>query len=153
MYELATFVRTAEESKALNQRQGPMIIISASGMLTGGRVLHHVVAFGPDARNAILLPGFQAVGTRGATLAAGGRRLRVFGQEVPIEAEVIRLEGMSGHADATEILAWARSGVAPRMTFITHGEPAASEALKLRFERELGWAVSVPAHLQEVVVS
>lgn len=153
MFELATFVHTPEESKTLNQRQGPMIIISASGMLTGGRVLHHVAAFGPDARNAILLPGYQAAGTRGATLAAGGRVLRIFGQEVAINAEVIRLEGMSGHADAAEILAWARTGSAPRMTFVTHGEPAASTALKARFERELGWSVNIPVHLQKALLS
>src|SRR3546814_2848960 len=86
-----------------------MIIISASGMITGGRVLHHIEAFGPDDRNAILLAGYQAGGTRGAALAAGKRTLRMFGREVPIRAEVVQLEGFSGHADAGELLDWMRS--------------------------------------------
>ena len=102
MFDLATFVNTVEESKALNRQRGPMIIISASGMITGGRVLHHIEAFGPDDRNAILLAGYQAGGTRGAALAAGARTLRMFGRDVPIRAEVVQLEGFSGHADAGE---------------------------------------------------
>lgn len=150
MFELATPVRTVEESKALNTRKGPMIIISASGMLTGGRVLHHVATFGPDPRNAILLSGFQAGGTRGATLQAGGRMLRMFGQEVPIGAEVIEIQGLSGHADADGLIAWARGGARPRQTFVTHGEPEAADILRWRFERELGWPARVPEHLEVV---
>ena len=151
MYELATMVRTVDESKALNQRRDPMIIISASGMLTGGRVLHHLEAFGPDSRNAILLSGYQAGGTRGATLAAGAKHLRMFGRQIPINAEVVKLEGLSGHADADEILAWM-GGAAPKpaITYVTHGEPDAADVLRGRISRELGWTVRVPEHLERV---
>ena len=151
MYELATMVRTVEESKALNLRHGPTIILSASGMLTGGRVLHHLEAFAPDPRNAILLSGYQAGGTRGAALVGGADRLRMFGREVPIRAEVVQLESFSGHADADELLAWMR-GVArkPRMTYVTHGEPDAADALRGRIKRELGWHARVPEHLERI---
>ncbi|RWB96376.1 MAG: MBL fold metallo-hydrolase [Mesorhizobium sp.] len=151
MYSLATLVRTVEESKALNLRRGPMIIISASGMLTGGRVLHHIQAFGTDARNAILLSGFQAGGTRGATLLAGADHLRMFGHDVPIRAEVVQLESFSGHADADEILEWLRhAGRAPEMTYITHGEPDSADTLRGRINREIGWQARVPEHLERI---
>lgn len=150
MFALAMPVRSVEESKALNQRSGPMIIISASGMLTGGRVLHHVAAFGPDPRNAILLAGFQAGGTRGATLLAGGRTLRMFGHEVQVKAEVLEIQGLSAHADSDGLLAWARGGQRPEQTFVTHGEPDAADALRARFERELHWPARVPEHLETV---
>lgn len=153
MYELATMVRTVDESKALNLRRGPMIIISASGMLTGGRVLHHLEAFGPDARNAILLSGYQAGGTRGATLAAGAKHLRMFGREIPINAEVVKLDGLSGHADSDEILTWMIGATPqPAITYITHGEPDAADVLRARISRELGWNVRVPEHLERVAV-
>ncbi|MHB8913328.1 MAG: MBL fold metallo-hydrolase RNA specificity domain-containing protein [Lysobacter sp.] len=153
MYELATMVRSVDESKALNQRHGPMIIISASGMLTGGRVLHHLEAFGPDARNAILLSGYQAGGTRGAVLAGGARELRMFGRDIPINAEVVQLEGFSGHADADEILAWMSAATrTPNITYITHGESDAADALRVRIGRELGWQARVPEHLQRVTL-
>jgi metallo-beta-lactamase family protein len=151
MYELATFVRSVPESKALNRRNGPMIIISASGMLTGGRVLHHLEAFAPDHRNAILLSGYQAGGTRGALLASGVERLRMFGREVPVRAEVVTLQSFSGHADAEEILAWMGGAApAPLMTYITHGEPDAADVLRGRIGRELQWPVRVPEHLEKV---
>jgi metallo-beta-lactamase family protein len=151
MYSIATLVRSVEESKALNLRRGPMIIVSASGMLTGGRVLHHLLAFGSDARNAILLTGFQAGGTRGAALAAGADHLRMFGQDVPIRAEVVQLESFSGHADADEILEWMRSAHrAPRMTYLTHGEPDSADTLRGRINRELRWQARVPEHLERI---
>ena len=151
MHELATMVRTVEESKALNQRRGPMIILSASGMLTGGRVLHHLQAFGPDPRNAIVLSGYQAGGTRGAALVRGENHLRMFGHEVPIRAEVVQLGSFSGHADADELLEWMR-GVpgAPRMTYVTHGEPDAADTLRARIKRELGWDARVPEYLERI---
>jgi len=128
-----------------------MIIISASGMLTGGRILHHVASFGGDRRNAILLSGFQAGGTRGAALAAGARQLRMFGRDVTIEAEVVQLASMSGHADADEIVRWmSAAGPAPRMTFLTHGEPDAADTLRRRVKQELGWPVRVPEHLETI---
>ncbi len=153
MFEVATMVHTVEESKALNRRHGPMIIISASGMLSGGRVLHHVEAFGPDARNAIVLSGFQAGGTRGAKLVAGATQLRMFGREVPIRAEVISPDSLSGHADADEILDWMKGASRPpRQTYITHGEPDAADALRLRIEDALQWPARVPEHLERVVL-
>ncbi|TDR38369.1 metallo-beta-lactamase family protein [Tahibacter aquaticus] len=153
MYELATMVRTVEESKALNLRRGPMIIISASGMLTGGRVLHHLVAFGSDSRNAILLSGYQAGGTRGATLVGGADRLRIFGQDVPIRAEVVAMQSFSGHADGDEVLAWMQGATRkPSIVYVTHGEPDAADAMRARIARELGWRARVPEQLERVAL-
>lgn len=145
MYSLARLVRTVDDSKLLNLRGGPMVIISASGMLTGGRVLHHIVAYGSDRNNAIILSGFQAGGTRGAALANGERTLRIYGRDVPIRAEVVALESLSAHADSDQLLAWMKtSPSAPAQTFITHGEPDAADALRIRIRRELGWDARVP---------
>ena len=145
MCSVAKLVHTPEQSKALDQRREPMLILSASGMATGGRVVHHLKAFLRDERNLILLPGFQAGGTRGASLTAGAATVRIHGEDVPVEAEVVQLGTMSAHADASELIGWARRmPVPPRTTFITHGEPAASDALRARFERELQWEVVVP---------
>lgn len=145
MYDQAIPVRTVDDSKLLNLRGGPMIIISASGMVTGGRVLHHIAAYGLDPANAIILTGFQAAGTRGARLAADERSLRIFGTDVPIGAEVVDLQNMSAHADADELIDWMRTTArGPRMTFVTHGEPHASDTLRLRIQRELGWNARVP---------
>jgi metallo-beta-lactamase family protein len=138
-------VRSVDESKLLNRRKGPMIIVSASGMATGGRVLHHLAAFAPDRRNAIVLCGFQAGGTRGAALARGAKSVRIFGQDVPVNAEVVQLEAASGHADATGLVAWLRSApTAPRGVFVVHGEPDAADVLRQRIRRELGWHAQVP---------
>ncbi|MEO5780274.1 MBL fold metallo-hydrolase RNA specificity domain-containing protein [Arthrobacter oryzae] len=151
MYKVAKLSRTADDSKLLNLRGGPMVIISASGMLTGGRILHHVSAYGPDPKNAIILSGYQAAGTRGAALATGERDLRIYGDNVPIRAEVIQMESLSAHADADGILAWMRAaGTAPRMTYITHGEQDASDALRCRIKHELGWRARVPEHLEQI---
>ncbi|MFD0737879.1 MBL fold metallo-hydrolase RNA specificity domain-containing protein [Lysobacter koreensis] len=144
-------VSSVEQSKALNRRKGPMVIVSASGMATGGRVLHHLIAFAPDPRNAIVLCGFQAGGTRGASLAAGARSLRIYGQDVAVNAEVVPLSAASAHADADEVLDWLRTAPrAPRTVFVTHGEPDAADALRLRIERELGWHAHVPEYLEQV---
>ncbi|MHC6231050.1 MBL fold metallo-hydrolase RNA specificity domain-containing protein [Arthrobacter sp. MMS24-T111] len=151
MYKVAKPIRSADESKLLNLRGGPMIIISASGMLTGGRILHHLAAYGPDKRNAIILSGYQAGGTRGAALAAGGKHLRIYGQDVHIEAEVIQMEGLSAHADSNELLQWMQTAPqAPDMTYVTHGEPDAADALRARIKRQLGWNVRVPEHQETI---
>jgi len=143
-------VGSAEESKALNRRKGPMVIVSASGMVTGGRVLHHLMAFAPDPNNAIALCGFQAGGTRGAAIAAGASSVRIYGQDVPIRAEVIQLSAGSAHADGGEVLDWLRSAPRqPRGVFVTHGEPAPADALRVRIERELGWKAHVPEYLEQ----
>lgn len=151
MTQAAQIIRTPDESRELNARRGPMVIIAGSGMATGGRVVHHIKAFAPHKRNTILLVGFQAGGTRGATLAAGGKTVRIHGEDVPVRCEVAQLHAMSGHADAAGIEAWLRGMRSPpRRTFITHGEPGAADAMRQRIERNLGWATCVPDYLQTV---
>ena len=151
MQRTTRIVDSVEASKALNRRKGPMVIVSASGMATGGRVLHHLVAFAPDPRNAIVLCGYQAGGTRGAVLAAGNRQLRIFGQDIHVGAEVAQLAAGSAHADADEILAWLRTAPQPpRKVFVTHGEPDAADALRARIEHELGWPAHFPEYLERV---
>lgn len=145
LHTSAIIINSPEESKALNRRHGPMVIISASGMATGGRVVHHLKAFAPDPRNAIVLAGYQAGGTRGASLAAGAPTIRIFGEDVPVRAEVVQLSGASAHADANELLTWMGTIPAPpQRVFITHGEPAAADTLRQRIERQLGWDATVP---------
>jgi metallo-beta-lactamase family protein len=142
-------VREPDDSRLLNLRGGPMVIISASGMLTGGRVLHHVEAYGPDPKNAIVLTGYQAGGTRGASLLDGATSLRIYGRDVPIRAEVVSLENLSAHADADALLRWmGTSARPPRMVYVTHGEIGASDTLRRRIQHELGWRARVPEHLE-----
>lgn len=150
MCSVATYIHTIEESKALNRASGPMMIISASGMATGGRVLHHLRAFAPDPKNMILLAGFQAKGTRGASLIDGAKTLRIHGMDVPVGAEVAVLHGFSAHADQGEILEWLGGfRRPPKQTFITHGEPEAAQSLRREIEGRLGWSCVVPAQLEE----
>ncbi len=150
-FSVAHIVKTPEESQALNSRAGPMLIISASGMATGGRVLHHLKAFAPDPRNMILLVGFQAAGTRGASIEAGADAIKIHGQYVPLRAEVVKIEGLSAHADYAEIIDWLKAfKQPPRQTFITHGEPPAADELRRRIEETLGWKVAVPEYRDHV---
>jgi metallo-beta-lactamase family protein len=144
-----TYVRDVEGSKALSANRYPKVILSASGMATGGRVLHHIVAFGTDHRNTLLFSGFQAAGTRGRKLLNGATETRIHGQWIPIEAEVAELPMLSAHADSGELMRWL-SGFRepPRRLFIVHGEPEASEALRERVLRELDWPVTVPLQNQ-----
>ncbi len=136
---------TADESKALNSPRSPCIILSASGMATGGRVVHHLKHLLPDARNSVVLVGYQAVGTRGRDLAEGASSLKMHGRYVPVRAEVTQVEGFSVHADADELLAWASSmPEPPATTYVVHGEEAASEALARRIRSDLGWNAVVP---------
>jgi metallo-beta-lactamase family protein len=154
MCRAAKYVNTVEDSKALNRRPGPMIIISASGMATGGRVLYHLEAFAGDPRNLILLAGFQAGGTRGASLLAGAQTVKIHGQPVEVRAQVRQLSSASAHADAGELLDWMRCFKwQPKTTFITHGEPVAAEGLRKRIEHELGWACEVPDYLETAELS
>lgn len=140
-----TCVRDAEESKALSANRYPKVIISASGMATGGRVLHHIVAFGTDHRSTLLFSGFQAAGTRGRKLLDGAREVRIHGRWLEVKAEVTELPMLSAHADGDELMRWL-SGFRnpPRRVFIVHGEPDASEALRERIGRELGWKALAP---------
>jgi len=149
----AKFVHTIEESKALNRREGPMVIIAGSGMATGGRVVHHLKSFAPDARNTVLFTGFQAGGTRGASMMEGAASIKIHGEYVPLRAEVDMLDNFSGHADSNELIAWLRAcGKAPRNIFITHGEPVAADALRHRIEEELNWPCQVPDYLERVTL-
>lgn len=148
---VAHYVRSVDESKSLMENPMPKVIISASGMATGGRVLHHLKRYAPDPKNTILFAGFQAGGTRGAAMLAGVESIKIHGSYFPVRAEVKNLDMLSGHADADEILRWLRGFKSPpRMTFVTHGEPAASDALRHRIEEELGWRCLVPEHGQKV---
>jgi metallo-beta-lactamase family protein len=150
----ARYVRDVEESKAVMVNPMPKVIVSASGMATGGRVLHHLKHYAPDPRNTILFAGFQAGGTRGAAMVAGADQIKIHGQYIPVRAAVSNLEMLSAHADADEIMRWLKGfRIAPRRTFITHGEPAASDALRHRIEEELGWSCLVPEQGQQVDLS
>ncbi len=138
------FHRSVEESKQLNRLGGPRVIISASGMLAGGRVVHHLHHLLGDDRNLVVLVGYQAAGTRGRALLEGRRTIRMHGEDVPVRARLLSMNGLSAHADADELMRWLRGdGATPPNVFVTHGEPASSQALAARLERELG----VTAHL------
>ena len=151
---VAQYVRGVEESKALTTNPMPKVIISASGMATGGRVLHHLKRYATDAKNTILFAGFQAGGTRGAAMMAGAQSIKIHGEYIPLRAEVTNLEMLSAHADADEIMRWLRGfKKPPRQTFITHGEPIAADALRHRIEEEFGWTCVVPEHRQEIILS
>jgi metallo-beta-lactamase family protein len=139
--------RTRAESEALNRMKGPAVIISSSGMLSGGRILHHCRQRLPHPENTLLITGYQAAGTLGRALLDGASRVRIHKGEVPVLAEIRDLKGLSGHADAGEMMRWL-SGVrrAPRAIFVTHGEAEAAAALAARVARERGFEVRVPAH-------
>jgi metallo-beta-lactamase family protein len=146
-----TAVNSALDSKALVERDRPAVIIASSGMATGGRVVHHLFAGLPDPRHTVLFVGFQAAGTRGRQLADGARHVKIFGQHVPVHARIEKIDAMSSHADAGEIVQWLRTFPrAPRTTYLVHGEVVAQDALKSRITRELGWNVEIPTHGQTV---
>lgn len=144
-------IRTPEQSKALNELKGPMIIVASSGMATGGRVLHHLKWRLSDPQTTVLLAGYQAVGTRGRALQDGAKTVRIYGDNVPVKAKVETLEGLSAHADQNEILKWL-SGFKkpPKQTYIVHGEPEAAHGLMEVIRKKLGWNVKV-AKDKEVV--
>jgi metallo-beta-lactamase family protein len=143
--------RTADESKQINNVKTPCIIISASGMVTGGRVLHHLAQRLPDPRNAVILAGFQAQGTRGRALQEGAKTIRLFGQNVPVNAEIVELGQFSAHAGKSELLRWLTGLPAPpKQTYLTHGEPAAAQSLQTSIQQKFNWKVSV-ARYQDTV--
>lgn len=145
MCAMATYTRDAEQSMKISAGKEPKIVISASGMATGGRILHHLKAFGPDPRNTIMITGYQVPGTRGAALLDGQRSIRVYGEWVQIKAEVANLAMLSAHADADELIRWARGFTAPpRRVFVVHGEPQPADTLRSRLGREFGWEATVP---------
>lgn len=142
---VATYTRDVEASKAITASPMPKVILSASGMATGDRVAHHIKAFGPDHRNTILFSGFQAIGARGRAMLQGAKEVKIHSPWIPIHAEVADLPMLSARGDADEIMRWLGGfQQAPRKTFIVHGEPTASEALRVRIGRDLGWDATVP---------
>lgn len=151
MCTAAKVINSVEASRRLNDIRYPALIISASGMATGGRVLHHLKAFAPDHRGTILLTGFQAAGTRGAALAAGAREIKIHGEYVPVRAQVVSLGSMSAHADRRELLAWLdQLPSPPRRVFVTHGEPVAADSLRQAIEEKHRWPCTVAEHFQTV---
>jgi metallo-beta-lactamase family protein len=143
--------RTVEESKAINNVHTPCIIVSASGMVAGGRVLHHLAHRLPDGRNAVILAGFQAQGTRGRALQEGAKTLRLFGQDVPVNAEIIQMSQLSAHAGRSELLRWM-GGLPgpPKQSYLTHGEPVAAQSLQKAIVEKFSWKVSVARYLDTV---
>ncbi len=146
-------IRSTDESKALTRSTGPAIIISASGMATGGRVLHHLKQLLPDPRNTVLFVGFQAPGTRGRSLVDGADTVKIHGEVIPVAATVVKSDQMSAHADRHEILRWLRGfRRAPAHTFLVHGEPDAMSVLEASIRHELGWSVHQPVHGERVTL-
>jgi metallo-beta-lactamase family protein len=148
-----TFAQTAEQSKKINDNQYPSIIVSSSGMVTGGRILHHLAQRLPDPKNLVIFIGFQAPGTRGATIKNGAPEVKIFGQFVPIRSQVAALEQFSDHADPPEMLEWLRTFKnKPGVTYLVHGEPAAATQLHDCMKKELGWNVQVAEYMERVEV-
>jgi metallo-beta-lactamase family protein len=144
------FSRSVQDSKAINEHRFPSIIISANGMATGGRILHHLVQRLPDERNSIVFVGFQAAGTRGRLMAEGARQVRIFGVEYPVRASVHVIDSFSAHGDYSEILRWLEGFErAPQKTFLVHGEPKAAAAMKDHIQETFkAWQVEIPSYLQ-----
>lgn len=143
--------RTVDESRAINELGGPLVIIASSGMATGGRVLHHLRRRLPDPRTTVLFVGFQAPGTRGRLLQDGARTVRIFGEEVPVRAHREAIHGLSAHADADGLVRWLRTAARPpRRVFVVHGEPAPADTLAGRIRSELGWDAIVPGYRERL---
>jgi metallo-beta-lactamase family protein len=148
-----TATRSSQESKQITASKLPSIVISASGMATGGRVLHHLADALPDRRNTVLFVGFQSEGTRGRQLVDGAREVKIHGRLIPVNATVVRLDGMSAHADQGEIIRWLTGFTSPpKVTYLVHGEPASMEALKTAIGSALGWRVEIPQMNETVQV-
>ncbi len=137
--------KTADESKAINGHHGPGIVIASSGMMNGGRILHHLARRLPDPSTTVLVAGFQAKGTRGRTLIDGAEFLRIHGRDIPVRAVIRKVDALSGHADRHELDRWLGSMPAPKRTFLVHGEPAAARGMATFLQSRRGWNVHVPA--------
>ena len=154
MSRCAHMVNSVDESKRLNELKGPMIILSASGMASGGRVIHHLKAFAPKSNNTVLFVGFQAAGTRGAAMIDGAESIKIHGEYIPVRAKVEVISNLSAHADYEEILAWLKPvQTAPKHVFITHGEPVAADMMRRHVEERLHWRASVPEYLEKVTLT
>jgi len=146
-------IASPEESKHLTASKMPAIVISSSGMAEGGRVLHHLKAALPDPRNTVLFAGYQGIGTRGWRLVNGEKNVKIHGEWVPVAATIERIDSMSAHADANEIMRWLKGfAQPPQKTFIVHGEPTAQDALAARIGAELGWPTHAPEHREHVQI-
>lgn len=154
MADAVQFIRTTDESKALNEKKGPMVIISASGMATGGRIVHHLKAFVSDPTTTVVLAGFQAAGTRGRALQEGAKEIKIHGQFQSVLAKIKVLENVSAHADYEEIIDWlSKSKMNPKKVFITHGESDAAGMMKEHLEERFSWSCEVPRQDQEFTLS
>jgi metallo-beta-lactamase family protein len=148
-----TVITTVPDSRAVQESNEPAIIVSSSGMATGGRVLHHLARALPDARNTVMFVGYQAQGTRGRQLKDGAKFTKIHGVDVPVHAQIESVDSMSAHADSNEILRWLGGFTKPpSLTCLVHGEPEPMDALKARIERELGWTVATPGHQEKIVL-
>ena len=148
-----TAVASPQQSREIQASRQPSIVISSSGMATGGRILHYLKATLPNPKHTVLFVGYQAAGTRGRKLLEGAEAVKIHGQFVPVAARIERIDSMSAHADAGEIMQWLRQFTRPpSMTYLVHGEPAAQAALKGRIEEELGWPLHVPDYLERVTL-
>jgi metallo-beta-lactamase family protein len=146
-----TVVASPQESAELVASHQPAIVIAASGMATGGRVLHHLAASLPDPKNTVLFVGYQAVGTRGRDLCDGAKQVKLLGEVVPVHARVQQIDSMSAHADANEIMRWLSTFTRPpTMTYLVHGEPVPLETLRARIQAELRWPAHVAGYLERV---
>src|SRR3989338_3627838 len=153
MCEPVTYVHTSEESKMISHKKGPMVIISASGMAGGGRVLHHLKMFAPDEKNTVLFVGYQPAGSRGEAMLAHVPTIKIHGEYVPMRARVENLESLSAHADAKELIDWVQSiKRSPQQIFLVHGEPSSQDALRRSLYDELKWNASIPHYGETVKV-
>lgn len=137
---------------AIQDVRGPAVIVSASGMATGGRILRHLARLLPGSQNTVVIVGFAAASTRARDLVDGAHTLKMLGGYVPVRAEVVNVPGLSAHADAGELLSWIRDAPAPNATYLVHGEPESAEALRTRIDRSLGWTAVVPRSGERVLV-
>jgi metallo-beta-lactamase family protein len=145
------YVRSVRESKRLNELRGPAIIVSASGMLTGGRVIHHLKRLLPEERNSILLVGYQAAGTRGWRLQQGEEQIKMHGQLVPRRAEVVNIRGFSAHGDQKDLIDWLSTAARPpKRTFLVHGEPKSLAEMEEAVRDRLGWPTEIPDYMSNV---
>ena len=150
----AKYVRTSEESKLIDQQKSPAIIISASGMIEGGRILHHLKVFLPVERNTVLLTGYQDPGTRGDRLQQGESVIKIHGEMIPVKARIVVMNNMSAHVDYQEMLDWLNNfKTPPKEVFITHGDLASSESLKDKIEKRFNWKCCIPDYKETVTLS
>jgi metallo-beta-lactamase family protein len=146
-------VRTQDASVYLNSKKERAIIITASGMMTGGRVLHHLYNRLPRPNDTLMIVGYQPVGTRGRKLLDGEKSIRIFGQDVQVKCSVEVIEGLSAHADLTELFGWLKKFAdSPKMTFVIHGEPESARYMQQKIEHDLGWNAEVPNYLESYVL-